>query len=90
MGLSTTVNRRMARNISKDWEVIYNHPLCFLETFVDTERFSGTCYKAANWKYLGDTTGRGKVEKSQKQTRSIKAVWGYPLTKDFCSYMTAA
>jgi len=80
----------MARNISKDWEAIYNHPLYFLETFVDTERFSGTCYKAANWKYLGDTTGRGKVEKSQRKTRSIKAVWGYPLKKDFRSYMTAA
>ena len=45
---------------------------------VTTERFYGTCYKAANWKYLGDTTGRGgKDEKSQRQTRSIKAVWEY-------------
>lgn len=79
----------MVRNISKDWEVIYNHPLYFLETFVDTERFYGTCYKAANWKYLGVTTGRGKVEKSRRQTRSIKAVWGYPLIKNFRSYMTA-
>ena len=79
----------MARNISKDWEKIYNHPIFFLETFVDTERFLGICYKAANWKYLGDTTGRGKNEKFGKQTRSIKAVWGYPLTKNFRSHMTA-
>jgi len=49
----------MARDISKDWEAIYNHPVFFLETFVDTQRFLGTCYKAANWQYLGDTTGRG-------------------------------
>jgi hypothetical protein len=67
----------MARNISKNRKKIYNHPLYFLETFVDTERFYGICYKASNWKYLGDTTGRGKDEKSQRQTRSIKAVWGY-------------
>lgn len=78
----------MAKNISGDWEKIYNHPLYFLETFVDTERFSGTCYKAANWHYLGNTTGRGKDEKKHIQTRSIKAVWGYPLVKDFRSRMT--
>jgi len=74
---------RMIRTLSNDWEKIYNHPLFFLETFVDTERFAGTCYKAANWQYLGDTTGRGKSDKTHKQTRSIKAVWGYPLSKNF-------
>jgi len=79
----------MAKNISKDWEALYNHPLFFLETFVDTERFLGTCYKAANWKYLGDTTGRGKNAHSKKPNRSIKAVWGYSLSKHFRSYMTA-
>jgi len=78
----------MAKNISRDWEKIYNHPLYFLETFVDTERFSGTCYKAANWIHVGDTTGRGKNEKKHIKTRSIKAIWVYPLTKDFRSRMT--
>jgi len=72
-----------ARNISKDWEAIYKHPVCFLETFIDTEKFKGTCYKAANWTYLGKTTGRGKNNKSHKQNRSIKAMWGYPLCKNF-------
>lgn len=78
----------MARNISRDWESAYHHPIYFLETFVDKERFSGTCYKAANWHYLGDTTGRGKNEKKHIQTRSIKAVWGYPLTRNFRKRMT--
>ena len=55
----------------------------YLETFVDKTRFAGTCYKAANWIYLGDTTGRGKNDHTYKANRSIKAVWGYPLTKDF-------
>ncbi len=78
----------MAGSISRDWESVYHHPIYFLETFVDKERFSGTCYKAANWHYLGDTTGRGKDEKTHIQTRSIKAVWGYPLSKDFRRLMT--
>lgn len=78
----------MARTISRDWERVYCHPIYYLETFVDTERFSGTSYKAANWTHLGDTTGRGKDEKKHIQTRSIKAVWGYPLSKNFRSLMT--
>ena len=69
--------------ISKGWQAIYNHPIYFLETFVDKERFAGTCYKAANWIYLGDTTGRGKNDHTYKPNRSIKAVWGYPLSEDF-------
>jgi len=66
-----------------DWKKIYNHPIHYLETFVDTERFKGTCYKAANWQYIGKTTGRGKKDKTHKINRSIKAVWGYPLSKKF-------
>jgi hypothetical protein len=69
--------------ISCDWQKLYNHPVYFLETFVDTQRFSGTCYRAANWIYLGETTGRGKNDQTGKANRSIKAVWGYPLTKNF-------
>lgn len=80
---------RMVRVLPRDWESVYRHPVLFLETFVDTERFSGTCYKAANWRYLGDTTGRGKNDHTYKKNRSIKAVWGYPLTADFRQRMTA-
>ena len=69
---------RMARMISDDWENAYRHPVWFLETFVDTDRFTGVCYKAANWRYLGDTTGRGKNDQTHAKNRSIKAVWGYP------------
>jgi hypothetical protein len=76
-------------NSLKDWEAIYNHPIFFLETFVYTQHFLGTCYKAANWQYLGDTTGRGKNDHTKKPNRSIKAVWGYPLSKNFRSYMRA-
>jgi hypothetical protein len=74
---------QISRRICADWQKVYNHSLYFLETFVDTERFAGTCYKAANWIYLGETTGRGKNDQTHKQNRSIKAVWGYPLSADF-------
>jgi len=73
----------MTRILPRVWNQLYCHGLYYLETFVDKERFAGTCYKAANWIYLGDTTGRGKNDHTNRPNRSIKAVWGYPLTKDF-------
>ena len=74
---------RMAARISEDWQQMYGHPLYFLETFVDPERFRGTCYRAANWISLGKPTGRGKQSNSYVPNRSIKEVLGYPLTKRF-------
>ncbi len=70
---------RIAKTISKDWQTLYHHPIYWLETFVDTEKFAGTCYRAANWTFLGLTSGRGTRNKSQKQRTSIKAMYGYPL-----------
>ena len=81
--LASHLLSQCARIISCDWQKLYNHPVYFLETFVDTERFKGTCYRAANWTYLGKTTGRGKNDQTGKANRSIKAVWGYPLRKNF-------
>jgi hypothetical protein len=66
-----------------NWEKFYNHPVYWLETFVDTERFEGTCYKSANWLYPGKTKGLGKNDKTKKVNRSFKAVWGYPLRRNF-------
>jgi hypothetical protein len=74
---------RMARVLALDWERIYGHPIYFLETFVDPQRFRGTCYRAANWIYLGSTTGRGKDDQTSKPNRPIKEVLGYPLSKRF-------
>lgn len=74
---------RIARGISADWQRLYGHPIYFLETFVDPQRFQGTCYRAANWICLGVTTGRGKDAPSKKPTRPVKAVLGYPLVADF-------
>jgi hypothetical protein len=81
--LASHILGRMVKMICGQWEKIYNHPIYYLETFVDKERFAGTCYKAANWTYIGDTAGLGKNSRSKKVNRSIKAVYGYPLTKNF-------
>lgn len=74
---------RMARVLSADWQRLYGHPIHWLETFVDPQRFRGTCYRAANWIPLGMTTGRGKDDRQHQVNRSIKQVLGYPLVKDF-------
>ena len=81
--LASHILGRMAARISGDWQQLYGHPIYFLETFVDPERFRGTCYRAANWVLLGRTTGRGKQSNSYVPNRSIKAVLGYPLTRRF-------
>lgn len=73
----------VARRISADWTHLYHHPIWFLETFVDPERFRGTCYRAANWISLGLTTGVGKASRTMKPDRSLKECLGYPLTPDF-------
>jgi hypothetical protein len=74
----------MARRIASDWEMFYAHAIVRLETFVDPKRrFKGTRYKAANWRCLGLTTGRGKNDNTRKPNRSLKYIFGYPLTRDF-------
>jgi len=77
------------RRVPGDWQRLYHHPVHLLETFVDTERFSGTCYKADNWRHVGETTGIGKLSPSWKPTRSKKAVYVYPLGRDFRKILTS-
>ena len=74
---------KCARGILADWQTVYQHPVYWLETFVDTDRFKGTCYKAAHWQFLGNTSGRGKYNKTQKQLTPIKAIYGLPLVNNF-------
>ena len=73
----------VSRVISEDWQRLYHHPIYLLETFIDPERFRGTCYRAANWIYLGKTTGRGKNDWTHRANRSLKELWIYPLAADF-------
>ena len=79
---------RMARTLSPDWQQLYGHPVHFLETFVDPTRFRGTCYRAANWIFLGTTTGRGP-SKSHIPNRPVKEVLGLPLDRRFRELLAA-
>ncbi|MBN2321394.1 MAG: DUF4338 domain-containing protein [Acidobacteria bacterium] len=81
--LASHILGRMAQLLSEEWDRAYGHPIYYLETFVDPERFRGTCYRAANWKVLGLTAGLGKDSRSKKPNRSLKEVLGYPLAKNF-------
>ena len=81
--LASHVLAQAARQLSADWERLYAHPIHLAETFIDPERFRGTCYRAANWIYLGLTTGRGKDDQTNRPNRSLKQLWVYPLRADF-------
>ena len=74
---------RIARTLCDDWQRLYGHPVYYLETFVDPQRFRGTCYRAANWRVLGQTTGRGKDDQTKRPNRPLKDVLGYALTPRF-------
>jgi hypothetical protein len=86
--LASHILGRVALTLSRDWEQMYGHPVYFAETFIDPGRFRGTCYRAANWKLLGLTTGRGKDATSKRPNRSLKEVFGYPLTPNFRELLT--
>jgi len=81
--LASHILGRVAGSLSGDWEQMYGHPMYFAETFIDPDRFRGTCYRAANWVLLGRTTGRGKDDQTHRPNRSIKEVYGLPLTRKF-------
>ena len=81
--LASHILSRVTATLSSDWERMYGHPIWFAETFIDPERFRGTCYRAANWVLLGRTTGRGKDDLTHRQNRSIKEVFGLPLRRKF-------
>jgi hypothetical protein len=77
-----------AKRISDDWSKIYNQPLYLLETFVEKDRFKGTCYKAANWLCVGQTKGTAKRGHDHLFHGKIKDVYLYPLRKDFRKKLT--
>jgi hypothetical protein len=72
-----------ARRIQEDWLKEYCYAPVLLETFVDTSRYAGTCYKAANWEYIGETKGRGRMDRHTERALSVKAIYMHPLQRDF-------
>lgn len=71
------------RTLALDWRRFYSHDIVLAETFVDCERFAGTCYKAANWTCIGETKGRGKYDRQRRAQATVKAVYLYPLVRDY-------
>lgn len=74
---------QVSRRLSADWQQHYGHPIALLETFVDSSRFRGTCYRAANWIHVGETTGRSRNDRPGCPRVPAKAVWLYPLQQAF-------
>jgi hypothetical protein len=73
-----------ARKIPDDWQRCYGYRPVLMETLVDRQRFKGTCYKAANWIHMGQTTGRGRMDKDNKQQGAVvKEIYAYPLISRF-------
>lgn len=81
--LASHILGNICRRICRDWEEKYGHPVYLLETFVEKERFKGTCYKASNWIYVGETTGRSRNDRYNKLKVPIKDIYLYPLSRDF-------
>ncbi|MDA3939056.1 MAG: DUF4338 domain-containing protein [Spirochaetia bacterium] len=71
---------KISRRVSADWQDKYGHPIALLETYVENNRFRGTCYKAANWIKTGETTGLTRNHRIGKPKAPIKSVWLYPLS----------
>jgi hypothetical protein len=86
--LASMLLARIAKVLPQHWEETYGYRPVLLETFVEKPRFQGTCYKAANWIYLGQTKGRGKLGPAGKRSVPIKDLWVYPLDRRFRDVLT--
>lgn len=78
--LASHVLGAVARRIDEDWRTKYGHGLRWLETFVERDRFRGTCYRAANWRCVGQTTGRSRQDRERRLRAPVKDVYLYPLS----------
>ena len=87
--LASHVLGLLTRRIRADWQAKYGHPVDALETFVDQDRFKGTCYRAANWLRLGATRGRTRNDRGHCICAAIKDVYLYPLVADFRQELSA-
>jgi len=81
--LASMILAQVAKALPSHWHDQYGVRPVLLETFVEKTRFLGTCYRAANWIYLGQTQGRGKLGPAGKQSVPVKDIWVYPMTRDF-------
>lgn len=88
MHLASKLLGLAARRLRGDWDERYGYRPVLLETFVEQERFQGTCYRAANWLHLGQTRGRGKLDTAHANAVPVKSIWVFPLTPRFRQSLT--
>lgn len=81
--LASKVLSMAVKQIGWDWQERYGYKPVLLETFVDSAKYKGTCYKAANWMFIGETVGRGRMDRNTQYLSSPKRIFIYPLVKDF-------
>lgn len=80
--LASRILGKNLRRLSSDWQAYYGHPILLVETFVDTSRFQGTCYRASNWKHVGETRGWSRHGSDYRFHGQTKAVFIYPFRRD--------
>lgn len=81
-GLGSKILSLAARQVPREWESHYGHRPLLLETLVDANRFRGTCYRAANWLHVGQTAGRGRMDREHKaHGQAVKDIYVYPLVR---------
>jgi len=99
--LASHILGMIARRINNDWEERYGHSIYLLESFVEQDRFQGVCYKASNWRLVGETRGRSRNDRHKTLKVPIKSIFLYPLVTDYqeklevrqltsCSYRDSA
>jgi len=81
--LASHLLSRAVREAAEDWRRLYGVELCLVESFVQKDKFRGTCYKAANWIYVGDTKGRGRGDRYNQAQEPVKGMWVKPLCPNF-------
>ncbi len=81
--LASRILAGIARQLPQDWQERYSYKPVLLETFVEQKRFRGTCYRAANWTHVGQTQGRGKLDRQYRYSVPVKDIFLYPLDKHF-------
>ncbi len=86
--LASCILATTAKRLCRDWQDRYGYEPAMLETFVDRDRFQGTCYRAANWIRVGQTTGPGKLDRQHRGLSTVKHIYVYPLHKQFRQKLT--
>jgi hypothetical protein len=86
--LASRILSLAARQVYRDWPELYGYQPVLLETFVERKRFTGACYRAANWIHVGRTTGRGKLDTHHRRKIPVKDVYLYPLNRHFRRLLT--